>query len=344
AGDENVAASDHAHDADDASGKDFAINNHLVFFNSKAVPAGNFTYKFGILVSGRAAMLTCADISKGITAKLLNAHNYNWDESHFSAIAAKMGEAHAKAHPESHEEHHRYSVAIGDFNISDQPVYSYDTPTATWSAATPHARADGNANAWRQLFRTMTEFPTGQPTRFSKATRTASAIDRAFISTDEHALLHNDISYEINREAVALSNARLSDHALVVLRLRETTVKPLGERAMPSLIFKMPRYRHHNETFYNLSSIQHMGVEGRWRATKILMREAARLTRDEAQQCRKDDISDFARQGRLITARAISRAVWQNNTPTAELLIATTTLGKEQLLIHDTMVALLDPR
>ncbi|CAK0830565.1 unnamed protein product, partial [Prorocentrum cordatum] len=72
--------------------------------------------------------------------------------------------------------------------------------------------------------------------------------------------------------------------------------------------------------------------------------EVAAELRRTAEEDLRPHLRLRARQGRLITARAISWAAWQNNIAIAELLIATMTLGKEQLLIQDTTVVLQDPQ
>ncbi|CAK0874154.1 unnamed protein product, partial [Prorocentrum cordatum] len=73
--------------------------------------------------------------------------------------------------------------------------------------------------------------------------------------------------------------------------------RPPAQRRPLRFTFKLKRYSYHYENLLNTSTVARMGVEGRWRATELLMREGARLTRNEAKQCRNDDLSDFARHG-----------------------------------------------
>ena len=190
----------------------------------------------------------------------------------------------------------------------------------------------------------MVEICSEYPTHYSKRHQTCSFIDRAFISMQGHYLLETSVSFDIWQEAASLAEWGLSDHAIIQLTIRPRQAAAAMERAIPANVFASPRFAKHVKAFLDVTSLDALGIEGRWRAIKVMMIEAARLARNELQSLPIGDGSEEGADGRRISARAVARAIWRQDRALAQKLQDTTEFGRHHLQLNeDGSIALADP-
>ncbi|CAK0845883.1 unnamed protein product [Prorocentrum cordatum] len=118
------------------------------------------------------------------------------------------------------------------------------------------------------------------PTRYSRATETATCIDRAFVSLPPQYLEQLICDFEVHREAANYADWRLSDHAAAVLRIRPRIAIERDAQSIPKHIFKSPMYAATLGTLMDALDLVTLPPEQRLSETKRMMKEAARLTQN----------------------------------------------------------------
>ncbi|CAK0838174.1 unnamed protein product, partial [Prorocentrum cordatum] len=294
-----------------------------------------------ILAAGRVALLTIYNSADNFTMKILNVHNFELDIVAQSKIAHSWKEM-VQWNIESPVT--RAFVAAGDFNVKSGPTRSYTDPVSrTFSPGTlPAETARGTQPLqafWERLFAMVTEISTDCPTHYCRDTSTAATLDRFFIAIPAYYLLDVEVIAEVDIDAAAISDSRLSDHTPITLHLRDRT-RQSEQTGIPEHVFRDPRYGEILGQLLDAAQLHRFPAVYQWRCMKDFMSEAARQVRNELQRMPISAKDPRAKGGRLITLRAISRCVWRNDVGTAYKLMATTADGARFLAVSNGCVEL----
>ena len=78
-----------------------------------------------------------------------------------------------------------------------------------------------------------------------------------------------------------LHQNHISDHALVFISISEKSRLPPTMRPIPQYIFQNPAYRHHLEGLVQVALVDRLSVPLRIMKLKDMMRESARISRND---------------------------------------------------------------
>ena len=294
----------------------------------------------GVLVPGRVQTLAITNAVTRNTIVIMNVHNHDICAADREKIRHDW-----TLHRTWAEQNYRTRtfIAIGDFNTASRPPNSFLQPQPQRARLSLDNNARQQQPFWKSLFDTMLEIETDMPTRFNKSDFTASAIDRIFVSIPSHAMPEIVANLTITHDATILSDQRLSDHAILQLSLSLKPRTPLLEQGIHPTIFRDPSFATYLHQLVTASNDTYLPIESRWRTHKRLMREAAQLVRDDwllsptGAGSRRGYL-----EGRVLTMRSISRAVWRQDVQLARRVQSTTELGAKFLIIANGAITLSD--
>ncbi|CAK0907827.1 unnamed protein product, partial [Prorocentrum cordatum] len=294
-----------------------------------------------LLARGRVMLHDFCHQDSHFQVRLLNVHNYELPERARQDIGRCWRQAVEWA---AQDHQHRLFIAVDDFNIGETVPQSYEHPNPRHATLRPRVGHHAHASSWQPLFDLMLEVAMDTPTHFDRQHYSANSLDRIFLSLPTSDLAQLDMQAEVLQDVAGMSDSRLSDHVVVRLSLGFQTGLPNADRSLPAFIFKNPLFGAKLGQLLELSHLDHLPVVQRWQCHKQLMRLAAQFVRDHSQRLPGDDRSPLAKQGRLVTLRAIARACWRQDARVACLLRNSTDLGALHIDVVDGTVVLSDPQ
>eukprot|EP00959_Pyramimonas_sp_CCMP1952_P383504 8036403-Pyramimonas_sp.AAC.1 len=212
----------------------------------------------------------------------MNVHNYDLDSDQKRQLRQEweIHSAWALSDPL------RYTfIAMGDFNFSDVPAQSYLVPQGPQRRQTQDGRYQQNQNFWRQLVRTnVVEISSEIPTFFSQQYQTGTTIDRVFIAMPPAFLTCLHCELNVTQDSAALSDRKLSDHAMLKLTIENRKAPERSQRPIPDFIFRSKQYKKLLKKMLNEAELDTMTDLRRFDVTKQIMLMAAELARNELQQ------------------------------------------------------------
>eukprot|EP00959_Pyramimonas_sp_CCMP1952_P378509 7929069-Pyramimonas_sp.AAC.1 len=96
-------------------------------------------------------------------------------------------------------------------------------------------------------------------------------IDRVFTSLPAHFIRENKIVVNIRYDAQELSLWKLSDHAMVELKLEPRTEAPKAEQAIPKFLFETTAFQKQIEILLAACELDSMTASEQWGCAKRQM-------------------------------------------------------------------------
>jgi len=209
--------------------------------------------EFEVIVPGRAAWLRVTDSQGRSDVTIVNIHNFDLSPTDRKYIQLHLRRLHAHADAQPQD---RLLVMVGDFNVSEHPPKSLNSPVDADTTAAQ--RYHYQPVYWRNIFKDLIEITTFSTTHRNTSTMAESTIDRCFISLPAHAMPNMETLLTANDAPLEALNGMDSDHKIMHLRIRPKRQRPPAERSIPAFIFDSPHYSHHIEKLLNMIDISAM--------------------------------------------------------------------------------------
>eukprot|EP00959_Pyramimonas_sp_CCMP1952_P121919 2548859-Pyramimonas_sp.AAC.1 len=168
---------------------------------------------------------------------ILNVHNHNLSALDVHEVERFWNEQVLLAR--NHERTFKF-LALGDFNIPESPPRSFRSPLQAASGPLPPTqlpvidnRGQHMQARWRRMFSSVTEITSDLPTRYDSHRLQVSCIDRFFLAGPASQQMLLDVTLQIAHESTQLSDRGLSDHAMLMLKIKPSTPRAQLERASP---------------------------------------------------------------------------------------------------------------
>ncbi|CAK0845193.1 unnamed protein product, partial [Prorocentrum cordatum] len=172
-------------------------------------------------------------------------------------------------------------LVMGDFNFMDEAPLELTAPLVSEAFLVGEITTQKHQLLWGQALGDMVEVDPGLPTHCTEHSRQCARIDKICISSPPWLLMQWRAKVDIPAAPGALFDRGISDHAPVHLRLAARAPEGSELRPIPRHIFEIPLFAKY---FAPLSGAADMGNYLpfiRLEEFKRLVREAARLTRND---------------------------------------------------------------
>ena len=229
---------------------------------------------------------------------------------------------------------------LGDFNYLCSGEYQRSLEHPNDSRSGSHSLPAPRAcqARWEHILRDLTEMSQPLDTHFSLANCLCSRIDRIYTSIPPWLLIQISIASYVYKDPKTMYDMHLSDHSPLKVTFSTRAPMPWEQRPVSRHVVADPRYAQYLQKLVLVSNLDSLAVPLRLQHFKVLMRESARLVRDERSI---HSTTDPVAQSSLFGTMA--RAVWNNDTKVASILIAKHGAAREHLQILDGTVTVKDP-
>ena len=230
--------------------------------------------------------------------------------------------------------------AMGDFNYVCEGEYQRslelpnDTRLGSHSLPTPRAWQ----SRWEHILKDLTELAQPLDTHYSNANSLCSRIDRIYTSIPPWLLIQLNVNASLYNDPKELYDSDVSDHSPLCISFSKHDPVPADQRPISRHVVADPRYADYLEKLVAASNLDALAVPIRLQQFKLLMREAARLVRDEHS-------SNFTNNPVALSSMygTMARAVWNNDSKVASLLIGKYSIAGRHLQIIDDTVTVVNP-
>ncbi|CAK0860357.1 unnamed protein product, partial [Prorocentrum cordatum] len=123
---------------------------------------------------------------------------------------------------------------------------------------------------------------------------------------------------------------KLSDHAMVELKLEPRSEAPKAEQAIPKFLFETSAYQKQIEILRAACELDSMTASEQWECAKRQMVLAAETTRNILLQTSIGDNTDDSLDAQAMAQRAVARAVWRQDRRLAGRLVANAATGQQR--------------
>ena len=231
---------------------------------------------------------------------IYNVHNHGISDSDLSSVidAFAADIQVAKNHPSS------VTVAVmGDFNFrapSEGCMRLGDLSSSAPNAVGNRAQA----TKWQSALDLLVEIQQQSPTHFAAGSHSMTRLDRVYVSIPPYMLRMMSAKCTVSCCPRRLHDKRLSDRAPVVCALSPRPLVSADTRPIPTFVFKLPGFVSIHNALVEAACLDSLPTVARWTLHKSILREAARLARDDHLVIHGD--SGVARG---MTPTSIARAV-----------------------------------
>jgi hypothetical protein len=299
--------------SDTDSAEDIQHSGGLIFMLDKSKTDAGATIELFEAIPGRAAKVT---VSLGNHSTIYwNIHNYGFSAAETTELIQLIQRDRQAA---AQDPQHHSLWCIGDFNREPPhtPRISISEPSRAYY---PHIGENTNHNhgfKWDALFQDLVEIVSPDPTHLIADSLLLNIIDRAFTSVPSHAWLTVQPAIStLIRPDDAHANG-ISDHAM--LMVSASLRAPPDPETLPikAEVFKHPEFQRQLQILYDYVPLENLPTWERWETNKTILRQAALRTRDF--MLLNDRNSTFSEQ---MTLSTLTRAIWHNNVPLANLIL-----------------------
>ena len=284
------------------------------------------------LVPGRV-LRTC--VTKGQCKWVIyNIHNHGISGPDLASVVEAMSAdiSIARSHPDT------YTVAVlGDFNFPApaEGRLKLEAPATSAPSAVGNRAA---VRKWQSALDQLVEIQQGSPTHFCVGSHSMSRLDRVYVSVPPYMLTMMSAKCTVTCCPRWSHDKRLSDHAPVACALSpRCTVSP-DSQPIPPWVFKLPGFVSNHDALVEAACLDSLPTVARWMLHKTILREAARLARDEYVSFRGDH-----GLAKGMTLTSISRAALSQNARLATTLISRSAIALQHLRVSGNDVYLADP-
>jgi hypothetical protein len=184
----------------------------------------------------------------------------------------------------------------------------------------------------------MTEIQQPFETHYHSASATLSRLDRLYVASPPWLVLQLGLRGKLLHDPFQSHQQSLSDHVPVAFCFTYKYQLPAEQRPIPRFVSDHPRFMEALDNLTAAFDLDALSVPLRLPMYKKLMREAARITRNELFA-----IPDDTMDKRSTVCGSIARAVWHNDEKLASILISKSPAAQEHLEIGTSGVKIRDP-
>ena len=170
---------------------------------------------------------------------------------------------------------------IGDFNLEpvDYPRTSIKDPTQQTFPPIGHNSNATDSHTWGNIFASMIEILSPDPTHYSARGMFLNKLDRFFTTIPSHAWLTVQPSIQVLVKPELASSRGLSDHG--ILKLSVSLHAPPNPETLPirAEVFNHPAFQEHLHDLYTYLDLDGLPPWERWETHKLFLRGAGNLTR-----------------------------------------------------------------
>ena len=284
------------------------------------------------LVPGRV-LRTC--VTKGQCKWVIyNVHNHGISDPDLASVIEVLSADSllARSHPEV------VTVSVlGDFNFCapSEGRLKIATPECAVSNAVACRAA---VRRWQSALSQLVEIQQGSPTHYCAGSHSMTRLDRVYVSIPPYMLTLMSAKCTVTCCPRWSHDRGLSDHAPVACALSPRTVARPDSRPIPAYVFKLPGFVSIHDALVEAACLDSLPTVARWMLHKTILRESARIARDDLLA-----VSGDLGQARGTTLSSIARAVWTNSTRLARTLISRSALALRHLRVSGNDVTLADP-
>ena len=228
-------------------------------------------------------------------------------------------------------------AVLGDFNFSAHAEgrMKIVTPELAVSNAVASRAA---VRKWQSALGRLVEVQQGFPTHFCVGSHSMVRLGRVSVSIPPYMLTLTSAKCSVTCCPRRSHDKRLSDHARVACALSpRSKVSPDSQR-IPGYVFKLPGFASTHNALVEAACLDSLPTTARGMMHKTIIRESARIARDEF-------LAICGDQGhaRGTTLSSIARAVWSKNVRLARALIPRYAIALQHLRVSGNGVCLADP-
>ena len=280
------------------------------------------------LATGRVLRTEVETATEPTSRRLItyNVHNFDIRPNERQAVKQRI-EADLRL-AETDPEH--YAVVVtGNFLAPGDSVKSLTDPTATHNRVCDHL--------WQTLLYNCVEMEQLSPTHFNSSSNSTSRLDRTYIAAPSWIFTMTQADGFTIARPDDLHAREISDHTPVCVQLRAKKSQPRESQPIGKHIFQLPQFKILHDSLCDAAGLDKMGVVTRWETHKAILKEAARLARDEELLQNADKPWCLAQ-----TLSTAARCVWFNNTALAKKLISRSPSFATHVRVQDGNVSIVD--
>ncbi|CAK0874347.1 unnamed protein product, partial [Prorocentrum cordatum] len=279
------------------------------------------------IVDSRPQLITITNHNSDHEIRILNAHNYDLND----AQKVRPRDEWTTHTLWSNSDPLRFAfIAMGDFSFSDGPSQSHLAPQPASAARPSRAACRRTRASGASLQRHRDQLWHPDP---PLQTSPDGHHDRQGLRCHSRPLFIPRLHCELNiaQDSSALSGTRFSDHAIMKLAIETRQPPAKDQRPLPDFVFRSKQHKSLVTKMPSEAELDNMKDIRRYDVTMQIMFLAADLVRNELQRLPLGTGDVNALESRRLKPRAIARAIWRADLPTARLLAATAELGQRSL-------------
>ena len=263
-----------------------------------------------------------------------NIHNFGLTAAQVRAVADHLRR---DAREASRSPTSRFVVVCGDFNFLAPGEHHRALSKPDARDRREHPAASAGRPAWQRALDSYIEIKQPFDTHFHSATRTLGRIDRLYVASPTWLVLQLRLRGRLLRDPALCHQQLLSDHAPVAFKFSTRCQLPDDQRPIPKFVVDHPRFPEILSSLVETSHLHELSVPDRLSEFKSLMRNAARLTRNEILA-----LDPRSLQARATTCASIARAVWHCDAGLARVLLKRSAIARRHLKCTNGIVTLTD--
>ena len=175
-------------------------------------------------------------------------------------------------------------------------------------------------------------------TRYDSASQLCSRLDRIYISLPAWLVTQLHFQSSVASDPHSLHDLKISDHAPAILNISEKKYLKQEELPIPRFVFNSPLYSETLDALVRAAKLDALSVPLRLQKFKQLIREAARISRNETLTTGSDKA-----QARCTIFSSIARCVWRNDLRLFDVLVRRSSLAASFLVMDGGSVFINDP-
>ena len=266
-----------------------------------------------------------------------NVHNFGLTHDEVDRVSRLIIEDAAFVHANPAE---RFMTVAGDFNFLP-PGETQRCIRSPDIAGTGHGEVAGLRpfqNIWQRCLDRLTEIQQPYETHFHSGSNTISRLDRLYVASPPWLSLQLGLQGRLLCDPVRCHELQLSDHSPVAFVFRCKQQLPPEQRPIPRYVVDHPRFSEILSSLTGSSNWHRLSLPLRLPQFKAMIREAARLTRNEILA-----FSCEASPSHAQILASIARAVWHKDARLARTLLSSSPLARQHLLVVAGKISIIDP-
>ncbi|CAK0845855.1 unnamed protein product [Prorocentrum cordatum] len=269
-------------------------------------------------------------------AVIYNVHNFHLAQDQ---VQRTVGTIRAELSVAEQRPERITAMIMSDFNFMDEAPLEMTAPLVNKGLPRLRNVHPEHQLLWEQAPGDMVEVDPELHAHYTEHSQQCARIDKIYTSSPPWLLTQWCAKVDMPMAPDMLYDKGISDHAPARLRLSARARADRESQPIPQYIFEHPLFIKYFDLLVSHADLDSYTPCVRLQELKRLIREAARLTRNDL-----TDVHAPCSAAALTTCRAISRAVWRNDWQSARTLKARTELGDQFLDISDpNNIALIEP-